>query len=266
MKFSKVTWRLQEEVKQVAEECMQSQPDRQGFYRQMRQLFLTGQIEPSLGRVNKVRPIIERLSSFMYSPGGVQFWLEVPPADMSPTTATRIDPCLDAIRDKWDDTGLDLQFSEATDWSLVFGSMHVYQCPERQRDGTKALVSYLVDPGSMGVYNEEQPDLLKQEAVCMETFWTKHELRRLIDTNDRTEPEKIKIINAIEVGKLTTRALGRVFVSNLTPSPAAQGFAPANWTTSFTYEPTSSTEQCRILELYAYDDELGDYRVFTMSG
>lgn len=266
MKFSTQKWKLQNEVKEVCDECMQSQPDRQGFYRQMRQLYLSGQIEPSLGRVNKIRPILERLSSFMFSPGGVQFWFNIPPADLNPVSAARIDPALEALKEKWDETGLDLQFAEATDWALAFGTMHIYQAPERMRDGTKTLVSYLVDPGSMGVFSEAQPDLSKQEAVCMETFWSKHELRRMIDTNEFSETEKVKIINSVEVGQLTTRSLGRVFVSNLSSSPGAQGFAPANWANSFQYEPSTNVEQCRILELYCYDDKLGDYRVFTLSG
>jgi hypothetical protein len=264
MKFSTHPDELKVQVVEILQECTASQRDRENFYKGCRNQYLFGSTAASQAKVNKIKPTVDLESALVYAPESIQFWVNLPPDEDDPSNFDRIEPVIDSINDQWHDTGLDMIAADAVTWGFVNGCSIVSVLPEAHvvdKEGKEevSFVAHLINPASFGVYNEYQPDMLKQEAVVMTSLLT----RSQIEYRFRKNPRVNEFV--FQEGDSETKGQGVVFVSSAT-STTAQGFASPFSGGQFPYSPESGSKQLfRLHDVYAWDDDRGDYRLFQMT-
>lgn len=290
MRFSQKDEDRRAEVGRVLRMCKVSQEDRRSRYRNSKHVYLYGTTKKTQGRARKVKPIINRLASFLYAPDSVAFWLQLPPGEISPIQFGRIEPTIDWINDNWQDSGLGRKIAIAVRWALVFGTMIIKMVPRshvaRQVDengvstgplaaaSENSLCPQLIYPGDFGVYLEEHPDLLGQQAVCHTSYVSEAEMRTLLTTvalkEGKTDSQAQNWIDyIINNAKVENNEMAQdgatVFVTTAT-STQVTGIAPADFSAAVHYSPMTAEHLFAVDDLHVWDDQLADYRLFTVSG
>lgn len=250
--------------------CINGQSSRQNFYRSCRTAFLFGSEHGTQSKAKKIEPIVRRRASFLYAPESVSFWINLSPEEMTGPNAGRIESAIDAINDQWHYSGLDLNVKEAVKWGLVYGTSilmvmpreHIMDARGKQQN---SICSYWVDPGNFSVWREDVPDIDDQEAVVMTTYLMEPDMDRLLDGHPRGGWIKDRLLSSIEMGNISAKGQGRVFVTNASATNIS-GIAPANFTGQWGYEPDSQQPVFKLHEMYCWDDKEGDYKLFRISG
>jgi hypothetical protein len=262
MIFPRPTHERTIEVQAVISQCLTSVEERRGFYNQCATLFLHGSPAGGSCKSNKVKPIIRRQSSFLYAPDSVRFWVTVPPDDLQDGAYEQSESVGEAVDESWSDTGLDLLFGETLTWALVYGCMIVSILPQADTEGKAQFVADAVYPYNFGVYREDQPDLLKQEAVCLVTYLSMPEIERLYEPTGKLD----QIKKNLSESTTATGGDSNIWFSGVDSSGNVSGVAPNFYRGRWAYNPRSGVPLYKIYELYAYDDHLRDYRLFTVVG
>lgn len=221
-------------------------------------------------KAKKIEPIIRRRASFLYAPESVSFWINLSPEEMTGKQAGRIESAIDCLNDHWHYSSLDLNIKEAVKWGLVYGTMIIMLMPrahimDARGSRQNAISSYLLDPGNFAVSQPDCPDMNEQEAVVMTTYLREYDMDRLLDGMPQGKLIKERLLSSIEQGSISAKGQGRVFVTNASATNIS-GIAPANFTGQWGYEPESNAVVFKIHEMYCWDDRLGDYRFFRISG
>ena len=250
--------------------CINGQSSRQNFYRSCRTAFLFGSEHGTQSKAKKIEPIVRRRASFLYAPESVSFWINLSPEEMTGPNAGRIESAIDAINDQWHYSGLDLNVKDAVKWGLVYGSTFLMVMPrahimDARGKNQNAICSYFIEPGNFSVYNESITEIDDQEAVVMTTYLMEPDLDRLLDGHPKGGWIKDRLLSSIEMGNISAKGQGRVFVTNASATNIS-GIAPANFTGQWGYEPDSQQPVFKLHEMYCWDDELGDYKLFRISG
>ena len=182
-------WKDKEVVEfaeEVTRKCMNSQRARLTDYAYMRQYFYSGSDTGKPALYNRCFPHIDRLASYLFSPGEVHFTI-----GQDSTSKEWIEPLQEAARYlsfEFHRTGVDLHFASAIDWALCKGSSFL-----KTTWGNDGFESTVVQPESLGVYREDINGLDRQEAFCHQTILTKTQFERLVEHH----PEREKIMHKI---------------------------------------------------------------------
>jgi hypothetical protein len=250
----------------IKELCMESSGERAGNYNRWRSLYLHGSDDGTEARVNKIKPIIDRLASFLYASESITFWLQLQADDMDQDAYNQIEAMIDLLEDQWHDTGLDLEVSHAVKWGLVYGAVILCILPQPTNDPQEVnVVGHFVLPHNFGVWREDQPDLLKQEAVCMRTYLSMPEILRMYEGDSNLRA----IIHGLEQGNEGSGNQSQAWVTGGDlVNTAGSGFSgdPRTYGGRVDYQPRTADPLYEAYELYVYDDELRDFRLLTLIG
>jgi hypothetical protein len=264
MKFSG-KWRAFE-AQELRDYCMASAYDRGDFYQKMRHGFRYGSRDVSQGRHNKIKPIIKQLASFMYAPETVAFWPKFPADEFD--QLDKSEALSELMNDAWEDTGVNLYAYSAVEEALICGSGFVSLLPERMTDGGVTIVARIVPAERVGVFREDVNEMALQQAVAWETYVTRQEFEpRLAFLPAKERAKVLASMESIQLGHTET---DRVFVANYSgPSSGnntEMGLVMSRLGGGYHYNPYMATELYKVTNLFAYDDDLGDWNWFLLSG
>lgn len=249
-------------VLEVLDKCTESEDERRRFYDSCRQRYLFGGDAFSQSRVNKIAPIVNRKSAFTYSADSLKFWLQVTPDEDFEQVYPMLEPVAEAIEDEWWRSSTDRLFGMGVTWSYVYGCSILCTLPVLNTDKrTVSLVSHLLQsPADFSVYQPEQPDLLKQEAMCLTTYLPLSQVERRI----RIHPRRREIARKLELYNQNLYAEGAIIMGYSQQGPTTFK-AEYSWGGPYRYMPRTSLNYYRWRDLYLFDDDLGDWRLFTIT-
>lgn len=253
-------------VQETLQRCSSSQQGRIAAYRTLKQYALYGQESGTsanqgyFGVVNKIDAHIDKTSSMLYSPENVRFAVEIG-RSVERGQLARCDALTDAVYDRWHAAELGVKFDEALRLSLHYGSEFVKLRPVKED-----VHADLVDPHNVGVYREDICGLENQEAFFHEYRITKSQLLYQLILCGKTpaEAESLAsqaVANVADNEVSVTQPIDRIVTSSALPN--AQGEINTFIGSRLGYVADISHPLVRMYELYAFDDALGDFRVFT---
>lgn len=270
-----------------------SQMERASFYRTVRHIYQYGAHSGIECKDNRVKPIVDRMSSFLYAPESVNFWADLGPqalanwADIPDQVMAqlenvdrmqslsedkleqmveqinfdRIESVIDSLNDSWADTDINTDLGINIDCALIDGCSISSIQVEPRSDGKNSIVHYPIMPEYFGVWREDQKSLAKQQAVSHTTHLTEPELRFLL----WNIPDREEIMRSLEPGDNDQVSAGRVFPTSADDT-SLSGSPLGVFTGQFDYQPKHGAPLYKIHELYAWDDAAGDYRYFKIVG
>jgi len=242
-------------VLDMIEKCSVSISDRRSFYERMRGWFISGSDTGEPARFNKMAPHIGALVSYLYAADSTRFTAHlgaaVPERELLKTSAMER-----LTEDAWSNTNADMLFSEAVRWSLVYGSMFV------KLSWLGGLEMRVVSPRDVGVLREDIPSLANQEAFIVRYPITKSELIDKLYSH----PARERIIEKISFGateEVEPTPMDRIILS--ASSPNMIGNAPLSSDETPAYAPQVQESTAQITELFVWDDEASDWRIFVVA-
>lgn len=167
-------------AQEIIEACRSSQGMRAAFCRQLNAIIETGRQDGSKSLINLLYRVIDKLSSFLYSPTDLRFAIDFeniyPKAiDDQAKMAARV-----LTRD-WERRNTDVQFGQGVFESLKYGAAILKQWVQQEgADRIPVYYSKLVMPWQFGVYNEGNNDLGTQPAMVETSLLTMPEVWRRI--------------------------------------------------------------------------------------
>lgn len=256
---------------ELVRQCLVSRSARFDFYKTLRNFYLFGSADDGGAAYNKIEATIDTLASFIYSPEGIRFSLELGvSADAS--NIPKAQPLAREIAEMWRASGTHMNFGLAGLWSLVFGCMIL---KVQWRRGIAR--TYLVEPHQFGVLREDVPSLSDQEAFCMCYTITRTQLQTDLTSNPRKE-SIMRMVNAARTGEgaqKLTEGMSRLLISNPVggvPGSVAASYGHAGGGVDggmsggqgqYNYGPVVDTELVDMVDLYVWNDEENDYQVVT---
>jgi hypothetical protein len=215
---------------------------------------------------NKIFPTVDLLSSFLYSQESISFsvkWGTGVPKEQSAYGETM----RRKTHELWHDTDTDRLFGDAVFWSLVYNSYFIKTL------WNGGLRTYGVAPHFVGVYREDIPNLDNQEAITHLYYSTRSGLRtltRFLGAKKQAEiMEHVSTLGPIDES-MAPQTVSQVIVNAQRggaafPNAPISGTAQPLWNQRFSYNPEISPDLIEMREVWVYDDDLEDYRVFTIA-
>jgi hypothetical protein len=259
-------------VEDIKERCLVSRTERREQYTSYRYYWLYGSdgsyenedletgLAPPPG--NKLWPHIDQLSSFLYAQETTRFSVEIG-ATASKEFQDWSDPLDGYVNDEWHSSNTDITFGLALNLALVYGCTHIK--PLWKRNG---IYPGIVLPHNFGVLREDSFGLHKQEAfvhcytITPSQFTNDFgELPRFSSLIKQVSKRGGTMLDGLESG------IDRIIMSGQDPLGGGGGQAQVDWLTqvSMNYVPRVREELIELCEVYIYDDELKDFRIFTMA-
>ena len=259
MRFSGHPGRRRDQVLEILFACVHDEEDRRRFYDVCKQRYLFGGGEFTQARVNKISPIINRKSAFAFSPDSLKFWMQIIPDEDIETVLPMVEAAGEALEDEWWRSDTDRLFGLAVTWAYVNGPAILYHLPEKKTDGNVGITAHLINPADFGVITPSQPDILKQPAMSMTSYLDEYAcLSRL-----RFHPKRNYLLSKLELYNQNRYAEGMITMGySQTQTNYKAEYA---WSGPYRYQPRSPLNYYRWRDLYAFDDNLGDWRVFTLT-
>ncbi len=238
--------------------CTSTRGTRETFYNENMAYYMQGGTDISRGRANKVKPVVNRQASFLYAPESIKFWADVSPEEDSDENYKRSDPVSQVVSQAWTDSDLDTLFFEAVKHSRVNGCGIISVLPRPRTDGKIDLISYNINPKYFGVLREDVNRLERQQAVSLTNYYTIEEIEARISRH----PDRNSIFK-----ELATATMGGADSDVITMGPNATQFEAQYWKGGPSpYVPNTPVTYYGFYDLYCFDDDLGDWRVFTVTG
>lgn len=254
---------LKTRVKTLIDTCVASRQDRADLYRRREAYFLYGSGDQRPIKYNRIEPHLDLVSAFLYSPDHAFFNIaaerNAPDKIVKQVTALQ-----DDFNDDFMDDGLSAMFAEAIPWSLVYDTMIIKLGWSDVRD---CLIGELIPPHNFGVYREDISDLDKQRAFCHTYHLDWHEsAQRLIAAGKGGEIARVGVSNQPFVTPFPD-LLNRLIISTTGGTNIAGNIAgqinPV-YSPPATYQPRVDAPVTEWNELWAWDDDCGDFRIFHM--
>jgi hypothetical protein len=245
MRFSKNVEHRHMEAREILRICQESRATRGSTYRNWNHTYFYGATSGIECKDNRIKPIVDQQSSFLYAPESVSFWTDLGPSALSnwvevpvhvidkisqsgtidsipqdkleqileQVNFDRIDSVIDSLNDSWHDTDIDIIASGGLTNALIEGAaiMQVHVEPHRE-ERKNSIVAYQVAPEDFGVWREDQPFLQKQQAVSHTTTLSKPEILIRIYNN----PKREQILNGLETASNEGISTSRVFPTSAT--------------------------------------------------
>ena len=251
---------LLDQVLDIVWTCKMGQGQRSSFYNECQDFYLKGGTEGMGARANKIKPVINRQSAFLYAPESIKFWVDAAAEEDSETTYKRTDGVAQAISMAWKDTKLDTKFGRAVKYSRVNGCSIMAMLPRMRTDRKVDIVTYYVHPKYFGVYRPDVPELEDQQAVTLMSYFVLEEIERRLSLH----PDKTRIMRELSTADKDS-AIGEDVIDGISPG-SGQYSAGYYKKDSGSYNAMQSVPYYGFTDVYAFDDNLGDWRVFTVTG
>ena len=244
-------------VNDLIQKCQVSLEARKADYSSLRSFYLFGAgPEESPAQFNKIFPVIDQLISFLYAADTTRFTIHL--GSTAPKTEfDKLPVLIEALNDKWTDTGGDSSFLFALTWALVFNCSYIKLL---WRDGVQP---YVVVPGSVGVLREDTPGTDRQEALVHTYYITKSELYDRLYSH----PKRDEIVKRLESSQHTitpvASAVDRIVISATNPTIYGTVNLDLYGFNRMAAEVAEDTIEMR--ELWVWDDECKDYQCITVA-
>ena len=272
MRIPKDPVERQQMYEELVRQCLASRSDRFSFYQYLRNYYLFGAGDTRGAAYNKVGSTVDTLCSFIYSPDGAKFSLDLG------KTAPEMDifrsiPLAREVTDQWRMSHTNHRFGMALRWSCVFGTTLL----KVQWKGN-GVRSWFVEPHQFGVLREDIVSLDDQEAFVLCYSITKSQL----ETNLEGNPRKNAIM--MRAGRGGTEGGPREYAEGLSrlllagpvggvPGSLAIGTGGGSIDgglgygggINYDYNPKLEVEMIDMLELYVRNDEIDDYQCITIA-
>jgi hypothetical protein len=251
----------------VIDKCFYSFEKRRQQYETLKSYYLRGSAQgDDPTPYNKVEPVVDTLTAFLYSADSTRFSAHLPPEVPNEEWA-KVGPISKAMNSEWMHCGADQLFSQALDWAAVYNSTFVKVLTN---DGH--IVPYLVDPHCIGVFREDIVGLDRQEAIAHRYYITRSQL----ESDLKNHPSSASILSNIAAKPVQARddmpeALRRIIVTNM--ASAVGPLTPGGTVTgsgSLILPDQMSAEVVEMTELWIRDDDIdgkgrADWRTVTMA-
>ncbi len=240
----------------IIRNCEATSIDRFTINDNMRNYCLFGAAAGQDVNYNKIYPTISLLRSFLYGQESVNFSIKfgqgVPKEQYRYMETLRL-----KAHELWHDTATDELFGEAVFWALTYNSFFIKVI------WNGGLRTYPLEPHLVGVYREDVPILDNQEAITHLYYTTQSALRSML----REHPNRDKIMDRVSISGPVDESQVPQTVSQLVLSqtdPRLIGNV-AQLSSQNMYRPQISPNLIEMREVWVYDDDLEDYRVFTIA-
>jgi hypothetical protein len=252
----------QEFIQKVTEQCLSSREERVAQYKTLKNFYLNGHdgtAEPA-SVVNKIFSYLDMVSSFMYSQDTTRFSVELGKS-VSDLELGKVPALNEEVNDVWHASNTDILFGNALDWSFVYGSMFIKSIPKGEE-----IKPFIVEPHNIGVYREDVIGLTSQEAFVHCYSIPESQLEHDLTVANHKDIDRIlkeASFNDEAPTDDSTGPMDQIIVSAI--NPEVVGEVQLNLNPLLNYVPKILQRMGRMYELYVYDDELRDYRVFTLA-
>ncbi|CAF0703284.1 hypothetical protein [Candidatus Methylacidithermus pantelleriae] len=161
---------LKDQVQEILHYCFLTAQSRSSFYRSNRDWYYGG---GDSCVVNRIKPIVDRMISIVYSTEGIRWWIDSPKSEEATFDNAVLESAIDVFNDEWDELGGRSAISEGIRDGFING------CGVFQWSSYKERCELFRIPTEMfGVYREDIEELDRQEAVALRSYISKHELIR----------------------------------------------------------------------------------------
>ena len=251
----------------VIDACFHSRQRRVQQYDLLMNYYLYGaspEADPT--PYNKIEPIVDTLTAFLYSADSTRFSAHLGP-EVHEQEWEKVSAITKAINSEWMNSGTDQIFGQALELATIYDSAF-----EKTVVNGGSTVPYVVEPHCLGVYREDLNGLDRQEAIAHRYYITRSQLVDELESH----PSKDSILARIAPKPLQPRdempeGLRRIIVTNLasipplTPGNTVTGNGTLRLTERMDYKPAISADVIEMTELWIRDDDLKDYRTVTLA-
>jgi len=258
--------------RKVIDACFHSHKKRVEQYETLKHYWLYGcSPDGDATPYNKIEPIIDTLTAFLYSADSTRFSVHLSP-DTPPMEWDKAQPVAKSVNAEWLNTGADQIFSQGLDMACVYGSSFIKTIVKSGH-----MAPYVVEPHCLGVYREDINGLDRQEAIAHRYYITKSQL----ETELESHPNRDKILAQLPARPMRAQdempeGLRRIIVTNLagvpplTPGNQVTGNGTLFLTDRVDYVPDVAPDMVEMTELWIYDDDIdgkgrSDWRTVTMA-
>lgn len=252
---------LERRVSWLVAQCKMTQRDRVQMYDRRERYFLFGSAGNGIVRYNRIESHIDLVASFLYAPDHA-FYNIAAERNASDVLIKQATALQDELNDDFQDSGTSDKFAEAIPWSCVYNTMIFKQ---GWNDIRKQQTAKIVPPHGFGVFREDLPDLDEQEAFCDSYALEYHDaIARLTRAGRVSDIARIAVVNQpyespfpdmlnrmIIAGTGGTNLMGNIL-----------GQVNPEYTPLDTYQPQTQHPMVMFHELWAWDSECNDYRIF----
>jgi len=256
-------------IRNLLRVCEVSREHRKNRTRRLRTMYLAGADDGDFSRYNKLREHVTFSSSYLYAPSTVKFGVTMAPhyGDEwhEEKTAAR-----DELQHLWQTSGATMTVKLGVEWAHVWDTA-VFKLVIDQGEVAVELVP---DPADVGILHEDRP-FERQEAIAHWYLLSVPEFTRLVDLCLPHEtPAQRAEIAALKDAAESWAMPGYEAVSDMLPPTVARtillsqaapnmvGNVMAGTDTALAL-PRVTDPVVRLAELWVWDDERSDYRVFT---
>lgn len=256
---------LERRVCWLRDRCRDTQKDRVQLYDMRERYFLfgTGALQSQV-RYNRIESHLDLVASFLYAPDNA-FYTITAARNASDEAIRQAVALQDEFNDDFRDNGTSDAFAEAIPWSLTYDTMIMKL---GWNDISCEQTVHLVPPHQFGVFREDLRELEEQECFTHTFAVEYHEaVARLMRAGRINDVPRLAIINQPFTSPFP-EMLTRMIIAG-TGGQNLQGniFGQINpdYIGQATYQPKTQHPMVMMDEVYVWDDECEDYRIFTMA-
>ncbi|MBO0710757.1 MAG: hypothetical protein J2P47_05695 [Acetobacteraceae bacterium] len=252
---------LQARVIWLIERCRETQRDRANVYDRRERYMLFGAAGSEPVRYNRIESHIDLVSSFLYAPDHAFF--EIAAAANAPEQAIRqVTALQDEHNNDFAEWGISDLFMDAITWSLVYNTMIVKQGWDDVGGVGNAL---LIAPHEFGVFREDLQSLDSQEAF-LHTYVLEYydAVQRCVRAGRSSDVPRIATTSETRPTPFPD-LLNRLIISSTGHTNLAGNMSGAvnpDYIPIDNYQPRTQHPMVSFHELWAWDSECNDYRVF----
>jgi hypothetical protein len=254
---------LERRVSWLVERCRQTMRDRTMVYDRRERYFLFGTAGNDTVRYNRIESHIDLVASFLYAPDHA-FYNIAAQRNASDVLVKQATALQDEFNDDFHDNGTSDLFSEAIPWALCYNTMHIKQ---GWNDLTGEGFATLVPPHQFGVFREDLPSLSSQEAFLHNYPLEYHDaVARLVRAGRTSDISRMAVTNQHSESPFPDM-LSRMIIAGTGGSNLAGnilGQVNPEYTPVDTYQPQTQHPMVMFNELWAWDSECNDYRIFHL--
>ena len=257
MKIPSEPLHRQEFYNDLVNKCFVSRESRRGDYSSLRSWYLFGcGPEESPSQFNKIYSHIDQLISFLYAADTTRFTIHLG-ATAPKNEYAKIPVLVNALNDKWSDSGGDLIFMSALTWALVYDSTYIKLV---YKDG---IHPYMVDPGSIGVLREDTPHSDRQEALVHSYYITKSDLYARLYSHPKRDDILKRVESAQHQIESIPEGIDRIVLSQT--NPTIYGTVNLDLYGYNRMKARVAEDTIEMKELWVWDSDNEDYQVVTIA-
>ena len=246
----------------VTSTCLNNARERKALYDKRRAYYLFGQYAMQPVRLNRMRSHIGLVSSFLYTPDGLQYSLSASD-DSDEGQIAKYVALQDEFNESIHNSGLADVISQTVDWSLVYDTMIL---KSGWNEVTEQFSVIPISPVNFGVFREDINEFSEQEAFSH---------RMILDYDDACERmRRAGLSNRIPELKSSAGPSDEKFPAVLTNLLITQSAGPSlmgtiqgqvnqDLVSTPNYQATNPQNMVEFYETWIWDSEAEDYRIFT---